>query len=145
HENKMGNKQYLAVGLGALASVVQLPLGQLSAAATNLRRALDLDRENEDRFNEACDHQELGRVLAYTGDGVGAAAALDTALELFITEKHIQGQGVTWVYRALSALLRRDAAAGQSAAQEALRLAEETARTSYPVEADFVRAHWLLG
>lgn len=141
---KAGNKKNLAIGLGNLA-LDQIRLGQLSAAATNLRRSIDLCRGIEDRRNEAIGHQELGRVLVYTGDGVGAAAALDTALELFMAERAIQSQGVVWVYRALSALLRGDAAAGHSAAQEALRLAEETARTIFPSERDFTRAYWLLG
>jgi tetratricopeptide (TPR) repeat protein len=141
---KQGNKKNLAIGLGNLAGQ-QMVLGQLSAAATNLRRRIDLCREIEDRFREAIGHQELGRVLAYTGDEVDAAAALDIALEQAKAEKHIQLQSVTWLYGALTALLRGDAAAGQSAAQEALRLAEEDARTSYPVERDYVRAYWLLG
>ena len=32
-----------------------------------------------------------------------------------------------------------------NAARRALELADENARTSYPVERDYVRAHWLLG
>jgi tetratricopeptide (TPR) repeat protein len=137
---KQGNKKNVAVGLGNLAYTAQLPLGQLSAAAANLRRRIDLCREIEDRFREAIGHQELGRVLAYMGDGVGAAAELYTALELFTADKNVQGQGVTWAYRALSALLWGDAAAGQSAAQEAYNIAANRQN-----ERDRIRAEWLMG
>jgi len=63
-----------------------------------------------------------------------------------------QGQGLIWAHRALLALLQ-SRAAGSSAspspalahAQQALALADETARTIHPVERDYVRVHWLLG
>lgn len=72
-------------------------------------------------------------------------------LEMFEAESDAQGQGVTWAYRALAVLLRAAAdptagpAPATAAAQEALHLAEETARTRYPHPRDFVRAYWLLG
>jgi tetratricopeptide (TPR) repeat protein len=59
-----------------------------------------------------------------------------------------------WAYRALRELLwlrsASQSAIGnwQSAippARRALELADETARTKYPHESDYVRAHWLLG
>jgi tetratricopeptide (TPR) repeat protein len=70
-----------------------------------------------------------------------------------------QGQCIVWSYRALRELLRlRQAACGGSLkspssdfksalapARRALELADEEARTSYPVERDYVRIHWLLG
>ncbi|MCP4428355.1 MAG: hypothetical protein GY803_28030, partial [Chloroflexi bacterium] len=59
-------------------------------------------------------------------------------------ERHVQNQGLTWAYRALSALLQGDGAAAQRGAQEALRLADKHG-LGYPVERDYVRAHWLLG
>ncbi len=66
----------------------------------------------------------------------------------------MQSQGIVWAYRAQRALLMaRVGAHGRAplqrealqAARRALELAEETARTNYPIERDFVRAHWLLG
>lgn len=142
---KQGNKGNTAVGLGAIASVAQLPTGALAAAADNLRRAISLDRELESQYDEASDRLEYGRLLTTCGDWAKSATELDTALELYTVEQHIQGQGIVWAYRALSALLQGDGAAAQPAAQEALRLADETARTSYPGERDYVQAHWLLG
>jgi tetratricopeptide (TPR) repeat protein len=130
---KQGDKKNLAVGLGNLAHMAQLPTGTLRAAADNLRRSIALCREIEVRFNEAVGHQELGRVLAYAGQWAEAETELAAALEQFTPEKHIHGQGLTWAYRALTALLRGQADTALAAAQEALRLADEWARTEYPV------------
>ncbi len=76
----------------------------------------------------------------------------------------MQGHFIDEAYRVLLALLQVRAAALQSpqtvptahvatdhastalaAARRALELADEDARISYPVERDYVRAHWLLG
>ncbi|MCA9921827.1 MAG: hypothetical protein KC421_05640, partial [Anaerolineales bacterium] len=144
YENKMQNKQYLAIGLGNLANRHH-ELGNLTAAADNLRRSISLCREIEDRYNEAVRHREYGRLLVTIGSGAKAAQEFDTALEQFKAEKDIQGQGIIWAYRAQAALLQEDAATALSTAQEALRLADETARTHHPYERDYVQAHWLLG
>ncbi|MCB0164923.1 MAG: hypothetical protein KDI79_11895 [Anaerolineae bacterium] len=141
---KLGDKETLPTPLGNLAQQ-QLPTGALRAAADNLRRSIALCREIEDRFWEAVGHQELGRVLAYGGDWAEAKTELETALEQFTAENVIQSQGTVWAYRALAALLQGQAAEALAAAQEALRLADEDARTSYPVERDYVRCYWLLG
>jgi tetratricopeptide (TPR) repeat protein len=122
-----------------------MPIGALAAADANLRRSIELDIEIEDRSGEASDRQERGRLLACCGDWDGAAAELDTALEQDTAGNHIQGQGLTWAYRALAALLQGDGKGAGQSALEALRLADENARTSYPVERDYVRTHWLLG
>ncbi len=71
----------------------------------------------------------------------------------------VQSQGVTWAYLAQRELLllRQTAGAGSldlgasvasaplASAHRALELANETARTLYPHERDYVRAHWLIG
>jgi hypothetical protein len=69
--------------------------------------------------------------------------------------RHVQAQGIIWAYRAQRALLLARAVGTQhaaplhadalTAARQALELADETARTSYPYEVDYMRAHWLLG
>ncbi|MCP4358501.1 MAG: tetratricopeptide repeat protein [Chloroflexi bacterium] len=141
---KQGDKRNTAVSLGNLADD-QIKIGALAEAADNLCRSIELCQEIEDRFEEASEHMEYGRLLTYCGDWAKSAAELDTVLELFTTESNIQSQGIVWAYRALSTLLQGDGAAAQNAAQGALRLADETARTIYPVEADYVRVHWLLG
>ncbi|MCB9430389.1 MAG: hypothetical protein H6668_00245 [Ardenticatenaceae bacterium] len=142
---KLGDKKTLVVPLGNLAYMAQIHIGELTAVSHNLRRRISLCREIEDRFNEAVGHQEYGRLLATTSNWAEAAKEFDTALEQNKADNIIQGQGITWAYCAQAALLQGEAAAALRAAQEALRLADEYARTSYPVERDYVQVYWLLG
>ncbi|HSM81411.1 MAG TPA: tetratricopeptide repeat protein, partial [Nodosilinea sp.] len=74
------------------------------------------------------------------------------ALELDEKGKAIQGQGITWAYRSLAALLQyrpnpdsQTTTAALAAAQRALDLANEFAHTDYPLERDYVQAYWLFG
>lgn len=148
----------LNVSLGNL-SAVQLATGALQAAETNLRHAIALGKEIKDEFLEAHPHRELGRVLAYQGAWKDAEAELSLALSSFEQQSKIQSQGVVWGYKALRALLLNRSRAltgiGQAdpqlatmaldAARRSLQLAEEFARTDYPLTRKFVRSHWLLG
>jgi hypothetical protein len=149
-QEQLGNKQNWAIGLGNLADP-QLSIGALQAAETNLRRWIALCQEIKDEYEEAVGHQEWGRLLAYRGMGAEAEAALDKALELDEKGNVVQGQGISWAYRSLNALLRvrrgdtQAAATALAAAQRSLELADEDARTDYPVERDYVRSHWVLG
>jgi tetratricopeptide (TPR) repeat protein len=151
---KQADKLNLAAGLGNLASMAQIHIGALQAAEANLRRALALDRELEDERSEAIEHQELGRLLAYRGVWAEAEEELAAALALFEKGRVVQSQCVVWAYRALRALLLArtqpqypvsNIQPPLSAARRALQLADEVTRTTYPVERDYVRAHWLLG
>jgi tetratricopeptide (TPR) repeat protein len=156
-DEKRGDKEGLAIGLGNLACRAQIHIGALQAAEANLRRRIALCQEIEDEFQEAVGHAQLGQLLASRGAWGVEAEELDRALELFEKGNSIQAQGMVWAYRALSALLRARspqtadhqrtelAATALAAAQRAIALADETARTRYPVERDYVRAHWLLG
>jgi tetratricopeptide (TPR) repeat protein len=163
------DKQNLAIGLGNLATQ-QIETGQFRAAEANLRRRIALCQELGDAFREAVGHKELGRLLAYAGRWQEAEDALATALHTFEQKRSVQDQGITWAYRALLALLQSRASLASSPppsspppsspppssppassppalahAQQALAFADEDARTDYPVERDYVRAHWLLG
>jgi tetratricopeptide (TPR) repeat protein len=146
---KQGDKQNLASGLGNMAGQ-QLVIGALSAAERNLRRAIELDKELESEYDEACEKIELGCVLLYRGMWNDSEQELKTAEKLFEKEKNVQSLGVTWSYRALRFLLiaRETVSSNQSSiecAKRALELADENARISYPVPRDYVRAYWLLG
>jgi len=157
-QEKQGNKLNLAIGLGNVA-IQQLVIGALPVAEASLRRGFASCREIKDQFWEAVGHEELGRLLAYRGAYDESETELATARKMFEKQKSVQGQGITWAYRALGGLLRlRQAACGgnwrseisdlKSAlapARRALELADEDARTVSPVERDYVRAHWLLG
>ncbi len=132
----------------------QLKIGALRVAEANLRRSVALCRENKEEFGEAIGHQELGRLLAYSGAQVESETELATALKMFEEQNDVQSQGVVWAYRALGELLRLRTTAPSASpnpqtaidsARRALHLADEDARTRYPVERDYVRSHWLLG
>ncbi len=149
-DEQRGDKKNLAIELGNLAQQ-QLSIGALQAAEANLRRSIALCQEIEDEFNEAIGHAELGRLLVYRGVWVEAEQELIIALGIFQKENHIQPQSYTWAYRSQAALLQarsgepQAAATALAAATRALELADEDARTIYPLERDYVRAHWLLG
>lgn len=170
---KLGDKKNTAIPLGNVAQQ-QLVIGALAQAERNLRRSIELCREIEDEFWEAVGHQELGRLLAYRGAWQEAEENLLTAQKVFdeVGPSQTNYGSVNWSYRALRRLLmaretvnsnqspvtrdQRSSVAGQPSpvsaqpsavecARRALELADETARTQYPVERDYVRAHWLLG
>ena len=152
---KQGDQGSWAVGLENLADD-QIKIGALQAAEANLRRAIALCQEIENEFREA-GHQELGRLLAYRGDWGAALEELQISTDYWQKTNDLQGLCLNEAYRALNALLRTRlsqttdshwtelAATAVAAAQRAIALADEYARTSYPVERDYVRAHWLLG
>jgi tetratricopeptide (TPR) repeat protein len=155
---KQDDKDNLAIGLGNVA-IQQLVMGEMCAAGANLRRRIAVGQEFKDERGEAIGHRELGRLLAYRGVWVESETELETALEMFEKEKHVQAQGVTWACRALRELLQLRTVAGGTnlksqisdfklalaPARRALELADEFARIDYPVERDYTRADWLLG
>jgi tetratricopeptide (TPR) repeat protein len=138
-QEKVGNKENLAAGLGNLASD-QIRLGDFKSAESNLRRSISLCLEIKDEFREASGHQELGRLLAYRGKFEESEKELGKALELLIKEEHIQGQCVTWLYRSLRTLLMSDSERALKSATKAHNIA-----CSRQNERDIIRAEWLLG
>ena len=155
-QRERGSKINLAAGLGNLACMAQIFIGELRAAEANLRRSISLNRDIADEFREAAERDELSRLLAYRGAYAESERELAIALITFEKRANMQGQGITWAYRALRELLWQQRAkipvsvstTSQSAilaARRALELADETARIQFPYERDFVRAHWLLG
>jgi len=155
-QEKLGNKKNLAIGLGNVACMAQLHIGELRAAEANLRRCIALCRETKDEGTKGTGHYELGRVLACTGRWSECSQALDAGEEIKKRVAHVQAQGVIWAHRALRELLRLRSASQsairnlQSAigpARRALNLAEggdpNIGGAVFPQ--DLVRAHWLLG
>ncbi len=153
-QERLGVKKNLAIGLGNLATQ-QVVIGALRSAEANLRRSIEICREIDDALQEAVAHRELGRLLGMRGRWEEAETELAAALAGAKKADHVQGQGIVWAYRALLHLLRlrarealdpaKDRENALAAARRALELADEDARTDYPVERDYVRAHWLLG
>jgi tetratricopeptide (TPR) repeat protein len=137
---KAGDKKNLAIGLVNLASMARIYIGALGAAEESLRRSIALCREMRDEFEEAASHQELGRLLAYTGAFEEAGRELKIAQEVFDRRDDTNFVSVVQAYRALRVLLMGDA----EAALEAARRARELAGVER-VEADIIRSEWLLG
>jgi tetratricopeptide (TPR) repeat protein len=148
-----GDRANLAIDLGNLATQ-QTVIGALQAAEVNLSRSIRLRQEVKNEFREAGAHQALGWLLAYRGEWANSEGELAIAMKTFDKRGNVEWQGKVWAFRALCELLRlrstAQSAAGnlQSAiplAHRALQLADETTRTSFPHERDYIRAHWLLG
>ncbi len=154
---KQDNKEYLATGLGNIASMAQVYIGAFEPADANLRRRIDLCREIEQERSEAIGHQELGWLLAYRGLWVEAEQEVSTALTAFEKWHDFQSQSIAWAYRAQRKLLMARASLSPAkqemglgdevltSAHRALELADETSRMQFPYERDYVQAHWLLG
>ncbi len=150
---KIDNKKNVATALGNMADD-QLKIGALREAERNLRRAIELDKELENEYGEACDRQELGRNLSHCGAWAEAEKELDTALKLFEKGNNIQSQNVTWSYHALRFLfMARDnpqfkisnLKSSSQSASRALELADEFSSSNFRVERDYILAHQLLG
>jgi len=143
---KRADRKNEAIGLANLATQ-QIAIGTLAVAEESLRRAIELDREivGGER-DEACDHQELGRLLAYTGVFEEAKGELGKSYEYDSQHGDRQGEGVDWAYHALRGLLMVRAGGGESfedplpAARRARELADVRGH-----ERDIIRAEWLLG
>lgn len=142
---KEGNKNGVAIGLGNVALMAQIHLGELKAAEQNHRHRIEICREIKDEFSEAIGHQELGRVLAYRGEFAEAERELATSTAYWEKTNDVQGLSLDSAYRTLRALLMGDTSAALEHARKAREFAEEWARTQYPYERDFVRAEWLIG
>lgn len=137
---KTGDKESLAIGLGAVAKAAYLPVGELMAVERNLLRQMKLSREIKNEIFESLSHQELGRLLVYRSAFDEAGEELETALNVLDEPVYKQPIGLTWSYCALRALLTGDAQGALEAAQRARTLADDR---SY--EMDIIRTEWLLG
>ena len=130
-QEKLGNKENLAIGRGAVATVGFIPLGELKAAERNLRRNIEICREIKDEFHEAVGHQGLGRTMVYRGQFAEAERELAISTAYWQKTNYAQGMSLDWAYRSLRALLMGDASAALSAAHKAREFAEEYARTRF--------------
>ena len=139
-----GPRRSHALCLGNLA-VGQLLLGSLKAAESHLRRAISINGEIGEKWDEAVGHQELGRLLTYAGRYDHAVKELRTALRVFIKQDHDQGQCVVWSYRGLGMLLMNKPKSALGALREARLYWKLVCQRLYPVERDGIRILWLLG
>ena len=144
-QEKLDNKKNLAIGLGNLAYMVQISLGELAAAEQNLRRSIELFREINDEFGEAAEHQQLGRLLAYRGAFDEAAQELKLSTQRWNQTNDKQALCLDDSYRTLRALLMVENQTALEASRRALEFWKKDAEKDYPVERDRVQAEWLIG
>lgn len=137
---KQRSTENVAIGLGALASVAQFPIGELDAAESNFKRSIEICREFKYEFQEASDHAELGRLLIYRGKFVESEKELMIAIELFTKDKQVPYLGIVWAYRSIRAIFMSSAKEALEHAGKARELAD--ARKN---ERDIIQAEWLLG
>ena len=135
----------LTIGLGNLAHMAQIPIGDLKSAEVNLQRGITLDKEVADIFQEGCDHQELGRTLSFIANFSESKKELNNAMNCFIKNENVQSQGVIWSYRSHRALFMNDPKEALRCAKQALEFAKQWEKEKYRVERDFIRVHYLLG
>lgn len=157
-QDKRDDKDNLARGLGNVATQ-QLLIGALNAAERNLRRSIDLCRENRDEKWEAIQNQKLVLLLLYCGMWQQAEQKLDFSFDYDEKQNDYQGLSIDWTFRALRYLLMArekiilDTQKSNNeyqilaieAAKHALEMADKKTRTHINVPRNYVRAYWLLG
>jgi tetratricopeptide (TPR) repeat protein len=159
--NLAGNKELLVTALMDL-SALQTALGTPCSAEANVRRAIVLCQEIRNQWLEAIGHAALGWLLSYCGAWAESETELGTAMKALQKLGNSQSEGLPWAWfkgemwasLAQCGLLRLRSAPSSAfcvstsmldSARRALELADENARTSYPVEREYLRALWLLG
>ena len=145
-----------ANGMSGLASQ-ERAIGNLTTAGNLLYHSINLCSEINDQLAqllEAMHRSKLGHLLLYFGMWSVAFQELKKALEQLEILNHVQAQGVTWSDISFFYLLydrstiKKDSENIKfaiEASKQALKLADEDARTDSPTPRDYVRAYWLLG
>ncbi|MFL5384849.1 MAG: toll/interleukin-1 receptor domain-containing protein [Longimicrobiaceae bacterium] len=154
-----GGENDLAIGLGNMA-LCEAKIGALRVAEANFRRRIEILQKIS--IEDAIGHLELGRLLAYRGAYPECETELMSALTMF-DRRHrryaLQIQSLVEAYRALQILLHLRLAAcngslipetstlkfALTSTRRAMELTDEAARFGYPLERNYVQAHWLLG
>ncbi|MEM1366431.1 MAG: tetratricopeptide repeat protein, partial [Cyanobacteria bacterium P01_H01_bin.15] len=149
-------KNYVAISLGNLASN-QVSAGILREAERNLNRTIELFQKVENPFNKAISHRRLGLLQIYLANWKTASTEFLIAKDYFESIDDCQNLSVTYSELTQQSLLYRQgiklfsksteqlAREALGSAKRTLELAEETSRTRFAYERDYVRAYWLLG
>ncbi|MCI0549625.1 MAG: tetratricopeptide repeat protein, partial [Anaerolineae bacterium] len=144
YENKMKNKEFLAIGLGNVA-YIQMPIGALNASERNLRRRIDLCREIADEFKEAIGLQHLGRVLSYRGAWQEAETIHEKGIELARKRNNKQIECVIMAYSAHRAFLMKNYLLAIEKGKIAKQLADIPVPSIGILPRDQIHAAWVLG
>jgi hypothetical protein len=163
---KNTEKKDIAIGLGSMAFMAQIHIGQFSVAAAHLQKCIFICQAIKDELRESFGHQEWGGILVLQGKvkrkfhNVCAEDELNKSTVFWEKDGHYQRLSIDYAYRSLAALLQARLAAlapgeeknwadqcreAVTRAREALGLAEKFTETNFPMPMDFVRANWLLG
>ena len=134
-----GTKYDVATCLINIAHMAQIPIGELDAAESNLRRSRDIDCGINDEYKEAFVHSELGRLLVYRGKFKESEKELLIALEFFAKSNEVQSNSIVCAHRSLRALLMSSAEEAFEHAKKARELADEKLN-----ETNFIHAEYLL-
>jgi tetratricopeptide (TPR) repeat protein len=155
-DEKRGNREGVAIGLGNLALAVLIPLGKLDVAENNLKRAIEIDHEIKDILQRACDCQNFGLLLAYKGNFENSRVALAKALTIFKGKGQTFREGYVWCFISLLGLLENDIGSALKSAKngksklsfkEVLKeriLAEYLLGATYFLKGNFVEAEKYL-
>jgi tetratricopeptide (TPR) repeat protein len=146
---KIEDKTFEAVGLGNLAGMTQIPIGDLESAESNLRRAIEIDCEKHIEFREGEHRCYIGPALLYIAkfeeSGIELIDAQKIVDERFKTVAPNNLISVVRAYRALRALLMDNPDEALRFADQALELAKKTSKEWQPFTRDFIVANWLIG
>jgi tetratricopeptide (TPR) repeat protein len=134
---EQSRKESIASSLNNLA-IAQILLGELKQAETNLQQQADIAQEIKDDFNESAAHQELGRVLTYTGHYEQADKELQKALGMFTKQEEEQRQGMVWSYQSVLAILMDKPETALNALNKARHFWDLTAKHLMPIERDII-------
>jgi hypothetical protein len=137
--SEMKDDDSLSIGLCNLSDTLWLA-GALCESEFSARRALVINREQNDRFAEAVSLYLLGVTLAARGLATESESALQRALRIFVAQSHSQFAGVVNAYLAQRAQWRGEFALALSFANRAWELAHVQ---NY--EGDFIHAARVQG
>lgn len=133
-QEQVGNQKNVSVSLCSLANALRLT-GALCESEIISRRALLIDREQDDHFQEAFTLRFVGLALAMQVMRGETERALLRSLRIYVAQENLQAQGVVNAILAKRALWLNDPGAARPLADRAWDLAHNERR-----EGDFIRA-----
>ncbi len=137
------DRRNLAIGLTAVASMSQIPIGEFDAAEFNISHSIKICYEINEEEVEAVGRSELGLLLAYRGKFEGAEKEFTKALDSF-KKLDYDYIGVTWAYRATLFIQMNNADEVFDNARRAIELGEKGGFVG-KIERELIRTEWLLG
>ncbi|MEM1367226.1 MAG: toll/interleukin-1 receptor domain-containing protein [Cyanobacteria bacterium P01_H01_bin.15] len=135
----------------------EMRCGRLPAAEEHYRQGIELAHKSNNFYHEAIANSYSALLFAYFSDWALAQVALSESQKFWKQSGNLDGlcqssaiQTQIYILSRQENALRSQSTKGLdlaalAAAKRALEYAEEDAAQSYPIEKNFVQAHWLLG